>query len=354
MWRRAQRHWKYMVALLGIVGISVLLLVAAYSGPFTRFGDVLINLAASFIGVVVTVLAIEPIIRRSQQPEEMVRSEFPYDAFLRGVEDSSYKIRILGAWPYVMDQPWRRRFLEGIERAAHRRVRIEILVLDPASKAAEQRADDLGGQFDVAGVIGDVVRAFERLEQRLAAVDRDYLDVRVYATLPPARMYRWDARVISSFFPMGNAVGGDVKHYETNAVSRLAQFVDEQFELLWRDESTRTLEDYLRLRLLCDDHRIVTANYVTPDGDVFVETPELTAAAGLVVEAPGISEIPGVSTEQYFDLQPLSDEDDRRRDVLIAFRNKYGPADRLSPEHTEVYELMPHPVGRLRPSSTEG
>jgi hypothetical protein len=30
-----------------------------------------------------------------------------------------------------------------------------------------------------------------------------------------------------------------------------------------------------------------------------------------------------------------------RRDVLTAFRIKYGPADRLSLEYTEVYELVP-------------
>jgi hypothetical protein len=340
--RRITRRWRSAAALLAIVGVSVALLVAAYAGPLTQFGEVLINLGASFLGVVLTVLAIEPIIRRSQQPEEIVRSSFPYEAFLNGVERASYKVRILGAWPYVMDQPWRQRFLAAIEGAAHRRVRIEILVLDPASKAAEQREDDLGGQFDVAAVIGDVLRSLRDLEAKLSAVDRDYLDVRVYATLPPARMYRWDARVISSFFPMGNAVGGDVKHYETSAMSRLAQFVDEQFELLWRDDTTRTLDDYLEVTLVLGGRRHLAAHYVTMDGDVFVESPKLTTPNGAVsIRTREGGRIPFADEDARFTLVPVPDDDDRRPEVLVSFRNKYGPADRLAADHSTIYELTP-------------
>jgi hypothetical protein len=32
----------------------------------------------------------------------------------------------------------------------------------------------------------------------------------------------------------------------------------------------------------------------------------------------------------------MSEQDDRRRDVLTAFGIKHGPADRLSPEYTGV------------------
>lgn len=353
--RRMLRHWRYATALAVVLGFSVLLLVAAYAGPFTHYGDIWVNLGASLIGVVVTVFAIEPLVRRAQQPEELVRSEFPYEAFIAGVESSSYKVRVLGAWPYVMDQPWRRRFLAAISSAAHRRVRIEILVLDPASKAAEQRADDLGGQFDVAGVIGDVLRAFELLEQQLAALDRDYLDVRVYATLPPARMYRWDGRVISSFFPMGNAVGGDVKHYETSAVSRLAQFVDEQFELLWQDPSTRTLDDYLRLQLSVDGQPALSANYVTMDGDLYIEAPELDSLTGRIpvqVLTEAISHVPGTASGADFEAAALPGTDDRHAAAVLSFRKKYGPANRLSPVHGRVYLLTPSAAAPDGPDPT--
>jgi hypothetical protein len=345
--RRMLRHWRYAMALAIVLGLSIVLLVAAYAGPLTRYGDIWVNLGASLIGVVVTVFAIEPVVRRAQQPEELVRSEFPYEAFLVGVESATYKVRVLGAWPYVMDQPWRRRFLAAVSGAAHRRVRIEILVLDPASKAAEQRADDLGGQFDVAGVIGDVLRAFEQLERQLAAADRDYLDVRVYATLPPARMYRYDGRVISSFFPMGNAVGGDVKHYETSAVSRLAQFVDEQFELLWQDPSTRCLDDYLRLQLSVRSEPPLPANYVTIDGDVYVESPELDGLTGPVpveILTAAIGRVPGTPDGPHFHAVALAAADSRYAAVAVSFRKKYGPANRLSPAHGQVCELVPMPA----------
>lgn len=327
------------------------MLLGAYIGPFAGLKDLMVNLGASFLGVIVTVLAIEPIIRRSRQPEEVIHDGFPYELFLNGVERSAYKVRILGAWPYVMDQPFRRRFLNAVTKAARRKVLIEILILDPASKAAEQRAEDLGGKFDVVGVIGDTVRAFDKLVKGLPAADAAYVDVRVYASLPPARMYRWDGRAISSFFPMGNALGTDVKHYETSAASRLAQFVDEQFELVLNDDMTRTLDEYLRLTLrVTDDGTSLAAfsvNYVVLEGEVYVETQQLTeyvVAAGLrhpTVEISSPIRHPGAPAATAYKLMPVEGPESVGKAIATAFDKKYGPDNQLSQNHSLVYALSP-------------
>src|SRR4029079_16381787 len=223
-----------------------------------------INIGASFLGVVATVLILEPLIERSRTPEEIIHSEFPYELFLQGVATSSRQIRILGAWPYVMDHPWRERFLTGLGAAVRRGVDVQILVLDPGSKAAEQRARDLDNKFDVASVISDVLMAFWDLRRSLPEQAADRLEIRVYSLLPPARMYRWDGRAISSFFPMGNWVGSDIKNYETNMNSRLAQFVDEQFELVARDDDSMSLRDFFQL----------TIDVATPESGFLTREPE--------------------------------------------------------------------------------
>jgi hypothetical protein len=346
--RRIWRNRKYVASLLAVVVVSATLLVSAYIGPLTRFADLTLNLGASFLGGVVTVLAIEPIIRRGSRPDEVIHDGFPYEQFLRGVERASYKVRILGAWPYVMDYPWRSRFLAAAQKAARSRVRIEILVLDPASKAALQRADDLGGKFDVVGVIGETLRALDLLATRLPAAASEYVDTRIYTSLPPARMYRFDARAISSFFPMGNALGTDVKHYETSATSRLAQFVDDQFELLWNDDSTRTLDEYLRLTVHLTDHNALLAgfatNYVLHDGAVLLEAPALTehlaGAARAAVSVPAAARLP-LPAAVLYELVEVDWSQVPTGPVLTEFEAKYGPANRLSTDHAHVYHLLP-------------
>jgi hypothetical protein len=360
MVRRLWRHRRYVASLAVVVLLSAALLVGAYAGPLTEFRDLLVNLGASFLGGVVTVLAIEPIIRRGTRPDEIIHETFPFEQFLRGVERASYKIRILGAWPYVMDDPWRRRFLAGAAKAARSRVRVEILVLDPASKAAQQRADDLGGKFDVVSVIGDTLRSLDQLAAELPPAAAEYLDVRVYASLPPARMYRYDARAISSFFPMGNALGTDVKHYETSATSRLAQFVDDQFELLWNDEDTRTLEEYLRITVhLTEANAVVgsfTANFVVHEGSILLETRQLADHVGAepvaraVVSIPDAGRLPVAPTAVLYELTPVDWEQTPSGAVLRAFERKYGPANRLVGDHTLVFRLEPLAEPVLEPA----
>lgn len=245
VWRRRRFLIVCALALLFSVALLWLSLRPIKDG----YRDLLANLGASFLGVIATVVVLEPLIKGSRTPEEVIHSEFPYELFLNGLCRSSRLVRILGAWPYVMDHPWRRRFLPALKDAVQRGVRVQILLLDPGSKAAEQRARDLEREFDVSAVIGEVLREFWSLKKELPEWAANYLEIRVYSLLPPARMYRWDARAISSFFPMGNWEGSDIKHYETNMTSRLAQFVDDQFQLIWNDSDTITLSSYFELKL---------------------------------------------------------------------------------------------------------
>jgi len=278
---RTWRRRKLLSVLAVTVLVSIGLLRAAFLPVSEGMADILVNLGASLLGVVATVMVLEPLIERSRTPEEIIHSEFPHQLFLDGVAAGNRVVRIMGAWPYVMDHPWRPRFLAELRAAVDRGVTVQILVLDPESKAAEQRARDLDNQFDVALVISDVLQTFWTfaggLPERLAA----NLAVRVYSALPPARMYRWDGRAVSSFFPLGNWVGSDIKHYETNMNSRLAQFVDEQFELIWRHPDTVPLTDYATVALDIAtpeaDFLSRRAQYVVHDGHVHIAAREIAA-----------------------------------------------------------------------------
>ena len=249
------------------------------AGAFTTgaWRDVLINVGASVITVFLTALALEPLVEQGRRPEEVIHPDFPHQRFLDGMEASGHRVRIMGAWPYVMDQQWRPSFLATLTRTLARGVVVEILVMDPTSKAAEQRDVDLRHEVAVSAVISDVMAELSRYQRGLPESSAARLGVRVFDSLPPARLYRWDNRAISSFFPMGTGLGTEVRHYETNVTSSLGRFVDEQFELAWRDRDTRELQDFLTVSMtLLATGRRYRARYVVAEGQVYVASLQLT------------------------------------------------------------------------------
>lgn len=270
---RSRPRFYGALATILVVGTAVTGAGAFATGAWR---DVLINVGASVITVFLTALALEPLVEQGRRPEEVIHPDFPHQRFLDGMEASSHRVRIMGAWPYVMDQQWRPLFLDTLSRTLARGVVVEILVMDPTSKAAEQRAVDLGNE-QVSAVISDVMAELSRYQRGLPESSATRLGVRVFDSLPPARLYRWDNRAISSFFPMGTGLGTEVRHYETNVTSSLGRFVDEQFGLAWRDRDTRELQDYLTVSMtLVATGRRYRARYVVTDGLVYVASLQLT------------------------------------------------------------------------------
>ena len=271
---RSRPRFYGVLAVILVVGVTLTAVGAFTTGAWR---DVLINIGASVITVFLTALVLEPLVEQGRRPEEVIHPDFPHQRFLDGMDASSHRVRIMGAWPYVMDQQWRPLFLATLSRTLARGVTVEILVMDSTIKAAEQRDADLDHEVAVSAVITDVIAELSRYQRGLPEDAAQRLGVRVFNSLPPARLYRWDNRAISSFFPMGTGLGTEVRHYETNVTSSLGRFVDEQFDLAWRDRDTRDLQDYLTVSMtLVATGRRYRARYVVADDQVYVASLQLT------------------------------------------------------------------------------
>ncbi len=294
--------------------------------------DLLINLGASVSTVFLVALVLEPIIEQGRRPEELIHPDFPHQRYIDGVSSSSQRVRVMGAWPYVMDQQWRGDFLLALEKALERGVVAQILVLDPTSKAAEQRSLDLDNELRVSLVIADVLQTlstFCQVMESNSSVGR--LSVRVYNSLPPARLYRWDNRAISSFFPGGTGVGAEVRHYETNVTSSLGKFVDEQFDIVWGDDDTNDIQEYLSLslKLLATGHEYLTP-YIVLQNVLYVTSMEVVDS--LFRNAVGEAEVhvtsryrtEGMMRLNSFTLQTVPDNDPSAAAVCDLFARKYS------------------------------
>jgi hypothetical protein len=333
--RRLRRTLRSRPKFYGTLGLIFLFGVGLTSAGATANGtwrDVLVNLGASVITVFLAALVLEPVIERSRRPEEVIHPDFPHQRFIDGVSSASQQIRIMGAWPYVMDLQWRGEFLRALKAALDRGVAVQILILDPTSKAAEQRSLDLDGQLQVTNVIADVLREFETFRGEIKSNDyATRFSVRVYNSLPPARLYRWDNRAISSFFPAGTRIGTEVRHYETNVTSSLGRFVDEQFDIVWRASDTKELHEYLfvSLKIIATGQQYSTP-YVVLDDVPYVSSMDLMADlfrnAMTEVEVQILSTASHTSAApvSFFTLQTVPDNDPSASGVWDFFSRKYS------------------------------
>ncbi|MGH3962052.1 MAG: hypothetical protein ACRDRY_02175 [Pseudonocardiaceae bacterium] len=331
-----------MVLLVGVI----LILVSAFTTTLAR--DVLINLGASVIGVFLTAIVLEPLIERGRRPEEIIYPEFPHQNYITGLDRCSECVRIMGAWPYVMEDRWRGDFLAALAGALRRGVAVQMLVLDPTSKAAEQRSLDLDNHVEVSSVISNVLQSLAKFGASLPESSNANLEIRVYSALPPARMYRWDNRALSSFFPKGSGLGTEVRHYETNVTSSLGRFVDEQFDVVWYDADTQDLAEYLSLTVTL----LITGEsygipYVVLDGTIFAVAVDLTdnifrnSITDTVVK---LETRPGSSNATLGDhliIRSVPDQDAQVAMIQMRFRRKYGVANALSEGFRAVVGLRP-------------
>jgi hypothetical protein len=238
--RTRQLVWAGSLAVLGVA-----LLVAAYAtADFTR--DVLVNLGASVVMVGLTFVVFDPIFEDMRRNAVQEHRDLNHDQLVADIAAATGAVDVLETWTGLLEDRHRDRFLAGLGAALDRGVQFRMLLLDPDSQAAAQRADEL--HLPVPQLIMDNLRHLsalrDRLEPRLAAL----LHVRIYDASPSIQLYHWDDMALISFFPVG-VRAYDAPQLEAYMDSPLGQFVNGRFEELWDSPTSVPLDDFMALPL---------------------------------------------------------------------------------------------------------
>lgn len=275
---------RYSITIMGLTAVGVGILLWAKATDDTFLSDLLMNLGATAVGAVVTVLVLQPLIERAQTPEVVVHLTFPQRRFLNAMSDTADGIKIMGAWPYGMEPVHRSEFLGVMHRAIDARVLVQILVLDPSSDAARQRTSDMGGRHDARAAIFGVLLAFHDWSETLSVSTAHTFELKVFSALPPARLYLAGNKAICSFFgDSDNRDGSNVRHYETSVLGGLGFYVNAAFDQLWDSPETITLDEHWRLGLIVDWPAAAPADfeadrrsaYVVDGGALFLSDQQL-------------------------------------------------------------------------------
>lgn len=247
-WIKAlQQRLRRILGVLALVAISAALLIwARLSEGFTR--DVLVNIGASVVIVAMSYAIFDPLFQELRRSRVEERPSFDSDKFSRSVSAATDLIAVMDTGNHILEGGLNReRFLSGVRAGLRNGARVRIMLLDPDSAAARQRAEEIH-PVDVRGVIVDNLRHLHQFAKEIQGPSRSLFEVRIYDASPSVQMFRWDDRALISFFPIGVRASAS-PHLEVQMSSTIGEFVQGRFDDLWHHLSTRNLADYIALPL---------------------------------------------------------------------------------------------------------
>ena len=333
-----KRHPRQTLILAWLAALSIALVIYAYYGLHNNFWVALaLSLGTNLMIVVATYLVFNPLVEQVRAATTREHHRLDHDAFIAHVAASRSIVCILSTWTFLLEDPYRERFLSAVRTALNRRVTVQMLLLDPMSKGAESRGEELHWRRESVSML--IVSSLRHLEQfRTEAINermRQHLQVRIYSASPSVMYYRWDNKAYISFFAIGRMADNAPK-LETFMTTPWADFVRDRFEELWNQPTTATLERYLHVGLVLRDQAGketgFLVEYVSLEDVNYVASPALTQLAirhGIANLTARFNEAPhyaadSISTE--YTLTVVDESPDRSRSVIELFKSKYAHA----------------------------
>ncbi|MEN3306081.1 MAG: hypothetical protein V7603_2283 [Micromonosporaceae bacterium] len=322
-----------MATLLVTLIAGATLAAAGLAGGFAR--DVLLNVGASLALVPPTYLVFAPIFERLRQTAAAIQEHVRLDRgqLTGGIRGSRWRVEMMATWSSMLEDPYREEFLASLAAALHNGAAVRILLLNPDSFAVAQRTRELDG-LDVRLLIGANLRHLNAFAGRLDPVPRRRLEMRIYDAAPSMQLFRWDDKVLISFFPLHQRVA-TARQIETYVSNPLGEFAQSRFDELWTADTTRSVEDHMGMLVAIGNAADTVATervgFVRHLDQIFINVTPFVAhlvkhgIAGLRATLPTADGSPVLPMSQIESCPP-----DQRRQVAVLFESKYG--EPLSPD----------------------
>jgi hypothetical protein len=353
--RRRQVIWALV---LGAAGTALLTMARGAEG-FSQ--DIMINLGASVVMVALSFIVFDPIFDDMRKNAVEEHRTLNHDQLVANVATARQVVEIMETWTGLLEERYHDRFLAAIGQALRNDVEFRILLLDPDSAAAEQRAEELH-HAQVQLLIVENLRELYQLAHGLDADQLRRFQVRVYDASPSIQLYRWDDKAFISFFPVGTKAY-DARQIEAFMSSPLGEFVSSRFDDLWGSASTRAMDDFMNLhvtvRLDEEDLARAETHFVRFGPSCYVDgsaiADHLTDHGALRLSIATLRPLTvgggdGTVTATTFDMVRVERNDrPRRAEVVAAFDAKYGDSHDQHPILRLVPRVAPveRPAGRL-------
>jgi hypothetical protein len=224
--------------------------------PGSTLDEMFLGFAIEMGGAVIVFLILEQGIERIRRLsifEVGEQPELPVAKFIEDVRKASDQVRILDTWTCLINEDeYRKDFEPALKEAIRNGAKVEILLIEPDSEGARQRAAELEDSgIDVIEEIRRCLRRFGRLQQEVeeeitnSGDGQKHLEIKLYNASPSIYLHWCDDQTYWSFFSV-NKRADKTPQLEVPISAHLGRYLAHRFDELWEDDDTRPLDQYLQ------------------------------------------------------------------------------------------------------------
>ncbi|GAA0448295.1 hypothetical protein Ade02nite_60980 [Paractinoplanes deccanensis] len=245
MWRGRWLSYVYL-------GIGFLLLVAAFFLLYPvrdteGFGtDLRINIGANLLDLVLAALVLQPLILFLNRNAVKRRNRLDYRAVIKRIEDAADRVDIWKHWTGLLEAKHERAFTSAVLKALERGVRFRIVLTDPSSPAAAERARQVA-PTDAVALMRQNIERLDEFVGRMPANFRDLFTVRISQAGPAHALYRVDDWLSYGIFRDRRV--SESSQREVRVRGDLGELALEAFDNRWKGPGLLTLAEHERMPL---------------------------------------------------------------------------------------------------------
>lgn len=248
-----EKERVFLLFLAAITSLATFAIIANLIGE-SSYSLILINMCADFICAIILFILLEQGIRKIDKLRSGIQdfNELPIDDYIKDLNNAKYNILILDTYLYslIEDKDNRpEKFRSALKNAiVKNNIDVKILILDPKSEAAQQRAEDLN-QDSPDSVLSDMRKGLTFLKGLYHDIkaDSNYTGnmpiIKVFDSAPPYSLYSIDDTAFWNFHPIKKKSTASPL-LQIPLKLQLGLFLKNKFDEIWEDGETKRISDY--------------------------------------------------------------------------------------------------------------
>ncbi|MEU4158148.1 hypothetical protein [Actinoplanes sp. NPDC026670] len=262
---------SYLYAAIGallLVTAFVLLYPVRHTAGFAD--ELRISIGANLIDLTLAVLVLQPLVLYLSRNAVRRRNRLDYRDVIGRIETADDRVDLWKHWTGLLEGPHEARFTEAVRGALDRGVRFRIMLTDPSSPDAAERARQVAPTDAIAAIRQNIER-LDRFITSLPTRHHPGFEVRISATGPAHAFYRVDDWLSYGIFRDRRV--SESSQREVRVRGDLGELALEAFENRWNGVGLQNITDHYRMRLrvtVPNDTAEYELRYVTHDGEHWV------------------------------------------------------------------------------------
>ena len=268
---RRRFRLSYLYVLIGALLLLAGFLLLFPARHTVGFGTQLrINVGSNLLDLVLAVLVLQPLVLSLSRNSVRWRGRLDYRGVIRRIERATDQVDVWKYWTGLLEPRYEQAFTAAVHAALERGVRFRILLTDPSSADAAERARQVA-PTDAPALIRQNIERLDALVATLPARHRELFQVRISPVGPAHAVYRVDDWLSYGLFR--NRRVSESYQREVRVRGDLGALALEAFDNRWNGAGLQELGDHRRIRLRFTVRDAVVEHelrYVIHDGEHWV------------------------------------------------------------------------------------